>query len=154
MCKILHIPLTGYGSGKRQLATGSNTSPSHDGTGTADGHENDPPEEGHWLSSGEHSFSKMSVLVFPGLGGQPICRLTLGTYDATTGRAATGRTATAGRATAGAAAAAGTAATVAIVPTIVVAVMVAILIVILVFVAVVAPAEPGPRMTFVLAGKG
>jgi hypothetical protein len=63
-----------------------------------------------------------------------MCRLSLGTYDDATS-AATSRTA--GRATAGASTTAGAAATVAIMP-----------------LAVVAPAKPGPRMTFVLAGKG
>ena len=122
----------------------------------ADGHENDPPKRVIGLALASILFLRCLSWSFQVWEGSRCVALSLGTYDAATGRAATGRTA--GRATAGAAAAAGTAATVAIVPTIVVAVMVAvmvaILIVILVFVAVVAQAEPGPRMTFVLAGKG
>ena len=107
------------------------------------GHENDPPERVIGLGSGEHSFSKMSFLVFPGLGAGGL-HLALGAYRRC-GRAAatTGRGAAAGGVSA---ATAGAAATIAIVTPVMVAVVVtlvvAILVVILVLVAVVAPAKP------------
>jgi hypothetical protein len=116
--------------------------------------ENDPPERVIGLALASILFLRCLSWSFQVLGGQPIFCLSFGTYDAATSRAATGRTATPGRASAGASATAGAAATVAIVPPVMVAVMVAILVVIFVLVAMVAPAEPGPRMTFVLAGKG
>jgi len=100
---------------------------------------------------------KISVLVFPGLGGPP-SYLALRTYRgaAAAGRStATGRAApAAGAATARAAAAAsGAAAMVAIAAAIVVVVAILVLVVI----SVVTEAKPGPRRmatTIVIAGKG
>src|ERR1700704_4799724 len=97
----------------------------------------------------------MSVLVFQ-VGRAAVVQLAFGAY----GRC--GRPAPPGRgpaAASGVSATAGAAATVAIVTLIVVALVVAVMIAIMVtilvvvLVAVVAPAKPGPRMTFVLAGK-
>src|SRR5882724_821078 len=59
------------------------------------GHENDPPERVIGLGSGEHSFSKMSFLVFPGLGAGGLY-LALGAYRRCGRAATTGRGAAAG----------------------------------------------------------
>ena len=83
--------------------------------------------------------------------GRAACLLALGAYRRCGRAATTGRGAAAGGVSA---ATAGAAATVAIVAPVMVAVTVMVPILILVLVAVVAPAKPGPRMTFVLAGKG
>jgi hypothetical protein len=47
-------------------------------------HEHDPPKRVIGFGSGEHSFSKMSFLVFPGLGGGANVSLSL-RADATAG---------------------------------------------------------------------
>jgi hypothetical protein len=106
---------------------------------------------GSLACSGEHFFFPRCLVLDLSsdveqlaLGADRRC----GRAAATTGR---GAAAAAGRVSG---ATAGAAATVAIVASVVVAVMIAILVVIFVLVAVVAPAEPGPRMAFVFAGKG
>ena len=98
-------------------------------------------------------FLTVAFLVFPGFWPEEASRLALGAYHAAAGRSATtGRGAAAGGMSATARAAAAVAIMISVVVTVVV--VVAILVVILFLVAVVAPAKPGPRMTFVLAGKG
>jgi hypothetical protein len=120
------------------------------------GHENDPPQRVIGWALASILFPRCLSWFFQ-VGRAAVVQLAFGAYGRCGRAATTGR----GAAASGVSATAGAAATVAIVTLIVVAlvvavmiaIMVTILVVVLVLVAMVAPAKPGPRMTFVLAGK-
>jgi hypothetical protein len=115
-------------------------------------HENDPPKRAMVLAPASILVLMMSFLVFPGLFREGV-RLGFGRTAAGVARSTARSTVAAGgTAGGGASPAAARVTTVAIVATVMVVVMIAILI--LIAIRVCTPAEPGPRMAIVFAGKG